>query len=52
MVTLQGAPIPVPEGEPALLYGIVDNITHPVCAVKLDDGCEVLIAREYLQVLS
>ena len=48
MVTLRGELVPVPE--PVLLHGVADSIAHPVCAVKLDDGRELLIAREHLEV--
>lgn len=51
MVTLQGVLVPVPEGEPVLLFGVADE-RGPIAAVKLDDGRELLIAREHLEVAS
>lgn len=51
MVTLQGEESPVPEGEPALLFGVADGMNATVAAVKLDDGRELLIATRDLEVL-
>lgn len=51
MVTLQGAVVPVPEGEPVLLSGVADVRGAGVAAVKLDDGRELLIATRDLEVL-
>jgi hypothetical protein len=52
MVSLRGDVLPVPDGEPVLLSGVTDNLAHPVCAVKLDDGREMLVAREHLEVVT
>ncbi len=51
MVTLQGALVPVPDGDPVLLSGMADE-RGPVAAVKLDDGRELLIAREHLEAVA
>jgi len=49
MVTLRGELVPVPEGAPVLLSGVADGIRSTIAAVKLDDGCEVIIATEDLE---
>lgn len=51
MVTLHGDPV-IHEGAAVLLVGVADNLAHPVCAVRLDDGREVLIRREHLEVVT
>lgn len=50
MVTLQGDVVRH-EGEPVLLCGVADERGEVAC-VKLDDGRELLIAREHLEVVS
>lgn len=49
LVTLHG--VPVPRGD-APLFGVADHIEHEVCAVRLDDGREVLVARKDLEVVT
>lgn len=51
MVTLQGA-IVRHDGEATLLEGVTDGLPGGVCAVKLDDGRELLIAREHLEAIA
>ncbi len=49
MVTLQAEVVSVPEGPPVLLSGVADGVGHPVSAVRLDDGRELLIASRDLE---
>ncbi len=51
MVTLRGAVVPAPPGEPALLQGVADGLIGGVTAVKLDDGRELLIGVADLEIL-
>lgn len=48
MVSLRGD-IVSHDGKSRFLYGITDSIANGVCAVKIDDGCEVLVACEHLE---
>ncbi len=50
MVTLQGALVPVPQGDPVLLLGVADDVgmRSQVAAVRFDDGRELLISRKDL----
>jgi hypothetical protein len=50
MVTLRGDVVPVPGGESLLLFGVADERGEVAC-VKLDDGRELLIRRDHLEVL-
>ncbi len=52
MVTLQAAVVPVPEGDPVLLFGETDGRPGEVAVVRLDDGREVLIAVRDLEVVT
>ncbi len=51
MVTLQAAVVPVPEGDPVLLYGETDGRPGEVTVVTLDDGRQLLIAVRDLEVI-
>lgn len=49
MVSLQGQPVRH-EGEPVEMFG-VSSMPGPVHAVKFDDGRELLVAHEDIEVL-